>query len=105
MLTPRCALKMPFGLLVEPDEKNSTAASLGWTAAPVASTRSRGSFVAAGQERVPPLNAGRRFPDRDEPTQVRVLHRLQRTGFRIGDLRLELRENAREVLVQHGTLE
>ena len=29
MHTPRWALRMPFGLLVDPDEKNSTAASLG----------------------------------------------------------------------------
>lgn len=40
---PRWAFRMPLGLLVEPDEKNNAAASLGRTAAAVASTSSRGS--------------------------------------------------------------
>src|SRR6185437_708964 len=43
MVMPRCALRMPLGLLVEPDEKNRAPASLGFTAVAVAMTSSRGS--------------------------------------------------------------
>src|SRR6185312_17402863 len=43
MARPRCALRTPLGLLVEPDEKNKAPVSLGCTAAAVASISSRGS--------------------------------------------------------------
>ena len=104
MQTPRCALRMPFGLLVDPDEKNSTAASLGCTAAAVASTSSRGSSRPLGQEVVPGFDAGRGLADHREPAQERVLRGLQRPGA-TRDLRLQLGHHGREVLLQHAALE
>ena len=67
IVTPRCALRMPLGLLVEPDEKNNAPASLGRTASAVASTSSRGS----SSDRGPGSRPSRRRRATRSPTIAR----------------------------------
>ena len=102
-----CGLRMPLGLLVEPDEKNSTPASLGATAAPVASTSS--PAVARRRREVVPgsIAPPARAPgDRDdEPPQEREPRRLQRTRVAVRDPRLELGQDRGEVLLRDASLE